>query len=58
MIQEKETSGEIAEDSENKISELASQLEEKNIAMENLQSEAVQFGNKLKQGEEEVGCSK
>ena len=57
-MKETETMSETANDSENKISELTHQLEEKNTALENMKSEVVQLGNKLKQGEEEVGYSK
>jgi cell division protein FtsL len=54
-MKETETMSETANDSENKISELTHQLEEKNTALENMKSEVVELGNKLKQGEEEVG---
>ena len=54
-MKEKDTTTEIAEDYTEKISELTNQLDEKNTALEDMENQAVQLGNKLKQGEEEVG---
>lgn len=46
---------ETAEDYTNKISELTALLEDKNTALEDMENQVLQLGNKQKQGEEEVG---
>lgn len=55
MISEKVANTDITEDSANKISQLTSELEEKNTELEDMKNQVSQLGNKLKHGNDEVG---